>query len=135
VNPPTEPAERPRRPAPPGQRPAWGRFPGPGAPWSDRPHPQKGGPRPARPAPADGRLDGAAAGQVATQLERLGWRAEAVPVAQGLAKVEVRALAVRGMPLVATLRTQAEVDAFLLAHPEPRPPGPRVAARPTEDSR
>ena len=40
-----------------------------------------------------------------------------------------------GCPLVATLRTQAEVDAFLCAHPGSRPPGPRVAARPAEDPR
>jgi hypothetical protein len=129
VTPPTGRRDRPDR------RPAWGRFPGPGEPWSDRPHPQKGAPRPARLARAGGRLDGDAAGRAATQLERLGWRAEAVLVSQGLATVEVRALAVRGMPLVATLRTQAEVDAFLLAHPEPRPPGPRLAPRPTEAPR
>jgi hypothetical protein len=119
----------------PDRRPAWGQFPGPGEPWSDRPHRQKGAPRPARRAPAGGRIDGAAAGRAATQLERLGWRAEAVLVSQGLATVEVRALAVRGMPLVATLRTQAEVDAFLRAHPDPRPPGPRLAPRPTKDPR
>ena len=117
------------------RRPFRGRFPTRSAPPSGRPHPLKGRPRPLRLAPTGGRLDGTAAGQAATQLERRGWRAEAVLVAQGLATVEVRALAVRGMPLVATLRTQADVDAFLRAHPGSRPPGPRVAARPEEDPR
>ena len=75
----------------------------------------------------DWRLDGHAASRAATLLETSGWRAESVELAQGVALVEVRALAVRGMPLVATLRTEEEVDAFLRAHPGRRRPGPRLS--------
>jgi hypothetical protein len=76
---------------------------------------------------SDWRLDGHAANRAASLLEASGWRAESVELAQGVALVEVRAVAVRGMPLVATLRTGAEVDAFRRAHPEPRRPGPRLS--------
>ena len=73
----------------------------------------------------DWRLDGFAANRAAALLEASGWRAESVELAQGVALVEVRAVAVRGMPLVATLRTGAEVDAFRRAHPRRRRPGLR----------
>lgn len=58
------------------------------------------------------------AGTHATQLERVGWRAEIVHAATGYAYVEVRDLAVRGMPVIARLRTPEDVAAFYLAHPE-----------------
>jgi hypothetical protein len=75
----------------------------------------------------DWRLDGFAANRAAALLEASGWRAESVELAQGVALVEVRAVAVQGMPLVATLRTGAEVDAFRRAHPQRRRPGPRLS--------
>ena len=54
------------------------------------------------------------ASQVVTRLERRGWRAEYhLP-----GVVEVRDLSKRWTPLIATLRTQADVAAFDLAHPE-----------------
>jgi hypothetical protein len=74
----------------------------------------------------DWRLDGHAANRAAALLEASGWRAESVELAQGVALVEVRAVAVRGMPLVATLRTRQEVDAFLRERPGVRRPGPRL---------
>jgi DNA-binding transcriptional regulator YiaG len=119
-------------PATPAARPSPTRAPIPGAgqPWSGQLHPQRGG-NPAGSdwhAGPDDRLSGHQAVRAASLLERAGWRAEAVPLAQGVAKVEVRALAVRGMPLVAALRTCAEVDAFLRAYPGERPPGPRLSA-------
>jgi hypothetical protein len=67
---------------------------------------------------------------VATALERLGWRAESVELGQGIARVEVRDLAVRGMPLVATLRTEEQAAAFQAQHPERRRAGPRREAAP-----
>jgi hypothetical protein len=75
---------------------------------------------------SDWRLDGHAANRAAALLEGSGWRAESVELAQGVALVEVRAVAVRGMPLVATLRTRREVEAFLREHPGVRRPGPRL---------
>jgi hypothetical protein len=82
-------------------------------------------PAPARP---DLRLplSGPEANHTASVLERAGWRAEAVSVGQGLALVEVRAVHVRGMPLVATLRHAGDLDAFLAVWPGRRPPGPRL---------
>ena len=65
----------------------------------------------------DWRLTAFEADRIATELEAAGWRAEGVTLAQGVALVEVRDLAVRWHPLVATLRTRAEGDAFLGAHP------------------
>ena len=49
-------------------------------------------------------------------LEGHGWRAEAVGLAQGIALVEVRRLAVRGTPLVAVLRRPGEAERWLVAH-------------------
>ena len=81
----------------------------------------------------------AQANAVAAALERLGWRAEACVASFGVGFVEVRDLAYRWTPLVATLRTAADVDAFSAQHPEHgligrrrgctgiRPPGMRSA--------
>ena len=46
----------------------------------------------------------------------VGWRAEAVALAQGIALVEGRRPAVRGTPLVAVLRRPGEAEAWLRAH-------------------
>jgi hypothetical protein len=73
------------------------------------------------------RLSGPEANHAAGVLERAGWRAEAVSVGQGVALVEVRAVHVRGMPLVATLRHTGDLDAFLAIWPGRRPPGPRLS--------
>lgn len=73
------------------------------------------------------RLTGQRANGVASRLEALGWRAEGINLNQGQGLVEVRALGVRGMPLVAVLRTEDDLDAFLLAWPGRRPPGPRLS--------
>jgi hypothetical protein len=73
----------------------------------------------------DWRLDSFVAARVASRLEALGWRSEAFLLGQGIAYVTVRDLGVRGMPLVATLRTEEQAVAFLRAHPERRRAGPR----------
>src|SRR5262245_1547744 len=73
------------------------------------------------------RLTGAQANTVASRLEALGWRAEGINLVQGEGLVEVRAARVRGMPLVATLRTVADVEAFARAWPGRWPPGPRLS--------
>jgi hypothetical protein len=57
------------------------------------------------------------AGMVASALERRGWRAEAI-TGPSHAVVEVRDLAMRHTPLVATLRTGGDVDDFNTTHPE-----------------
>jgi hypothetical protein len=75
----------------------------------------------------DWRLDSFTASRVASALEARGWRAESVVLGQGVALVDVRDLGVRGMPLVATLRTEAQAGAFLRAHPGRRRAGPRRA--------
>jgi hypothetical protein len=64
----------------------------------------------------DWRLDALRAHAAASELERHGWRAEAVPLGQGVALVEVRDLAVRGHPLVAVLREPGQAEAWLAAH-------------------
>jgi hypothetical protein len=64
----------------------------------------------------DWRLDGPGAHAAAALLEGHGWRAEAVGLAQGIALVEVRRLAVRGTPLVAVLRRPGEAERWLAAH-------------------
>lgn len=58
------------------------------------------------------------AGTHATKLEGNGWRAQIVHAATGFAYVEVRDLAVRGMPVVARLRTDEDMRLWHLAHPE-----------------
>jgi hypothetical protein len=63
----------------------------------------------------DWRLDAFQASRAASLLERHGWRAEARPLAQGIATVEVRDLAVRGHPLLAVLRRPGEAEAWLAA--------------------
>ena len=65
---------------------------------------------------ADWRLSATEANAGAALLERHGWRAEACALAQGVALVEVRDLAARGHPLVATLRLPGEAEAWLAAH-------------------
>jgi hypothetical protein len=75
-------------------------------------------------AKPDWRLDTFTATRVASALEARGWRAESVVLGQGVTLVDVRDLAVRGMPLVATLRTEEEAAGFLRAHPARRPAGP-----------
>ena len=60
----------------------------------------------------------AEANAAAAALERRGWRAEACVASFGVGFVEVRDLSVRWTPLVATLRTHADVDAFDAEHPE-----------------
>jgi hypothetical protein len=62
------------------------------------------------------RLNAIEAHAAASLLERHGWRAEGCPLGQGVALVEVRDLAVRGHPLVATLRRPGEAEAWLAAH-------------------
>jgi hypothetical protein len=64
----------------------------------------------------DWRLDAHEAHAAAALLEGHGWRAEAVNLAQGIALVEVRRLAVRGTPLVAVLRRPGEAERWLAAH-------------------
>ena len=59
----------------------------------------------------DWRLDAHEAHAAAALLEGHGWRAEAVSLAQGIALVEVRRLAVRGTPLVAVLRRRGRPSA------------------------
>src|SRR5262245_27052646 len=66
------------------------------------------------------RLDSFRAHTAAALLERNGWRAEAISLGQGVALIEVRRLDVRGMPLVATLRTPGDFQWFLAEHPERR---------------
>jgi hypothetical protein len=61
------------------------------------------------------RLDSFRAHTAAALLERNGWRAEAVPLGQGVALVEVRDLATRGHPLVAVLRHPGQAEAWLAA--------------------
>jgi hypothetical protein len=63
----------------------------------------------------DWRLNASEADRVAALLEANGWRAEAINLAQGVALVEVRDLAVRGHPLVAVLRVLGEGERFLTA--------------------
>ena len=63
----------------------------------------------------DWRLNASEADRLATLLEANGWRAEAINLAQGVALVEVRDLAVRGHPLVAVLRVLGEGERFLAA--------------------
>jgi DNA-binding XRE family transcriptional regulator len=79
-------------------------------------------------APIDRRLSGRQARSAAALLERQGWRAQTVALTEGVALVEVRATGVRGMPLVAVLRTPADVEAFRRAHPD-RAAGARPEAR------
>jgi hypothetical protein len=61
----------------------------------------------------DWRLNALEANAAAGLLERHGWRAEACALGQGVALVEVRDLAVRGHPPVATLRAPGEAERFL----------------------
>jgi hypothetical protein len=75
----------------------------------------------------DWRMNAIEANAGASLLERHGWRAEACALGQGGALVEVRRLDVRGMPLVATLRTAGDLQRFLAEHPGRRPPGPRLS--------
>ena len=76
--------------------------------------------------PIDRRLSGRQARSAAALLERQGWRAQTFALTAGVALVEVRAAGVRGMPLVAVLRTPADVEAFRRAHPD-RAAGARPA--------
>ena len=62
---------------------------------------------------ADWRLSATEANSGAALLERHGWRAEACALGQGIALVEVRDLAVRCHPLVATLRAPGEAERWL----------------------
>jgi hypothetical protein len=62
---------------------------------------------------ADWRLNAFEANAAAALLERNGWRAEAVNLAQGVACVEVRDLAVRDHPRVTTLRRPGEAEAWV----------------------
>jgi hypothetical protein len=81
---------------------------------------------------ADWRLSAVEANTAAALLERQGWRAEAVPLGQGVALVEVRDLAVRGHPLVAVLREPGQAEAWLTAHGHGlrgRVPGPPEGVR------
>jgi hypothetical protein len=93
-------------------------MPGAGLRWSARPRRY----RPARPgapgwhASPDARLSGHQALHAAALLEDNGWRAEAVPLSQGIAMVEVRDLARRPHPLVAILRRQGEAEVWLREH-------------------
>jgi hypothetical protein len=61
----------------------------------------------------DWRLNAVEANAAASLLERHGWRAEACALGQGVALVEVRDLAVRGHPLIATLRAPGEAERWL----------------------
>jgi hypothetical protein len=61
----------------------------------------------------DWRLNASEADRLATLLEANGWRAEAINLAQGVALVEVRDLAVRGHPLVAVFRRLGEGEAWV----------------------
>jgi hypothetical protein len=61
------------------------------------------------------RLDAIEANAGASLLERHGWRAEACALGQGVALIEVRDLAVRPHPLIATLRFPGEAEAWLAA--------------------
>jgi hypothetical protein len=61
----------------------------------------------------DWRLNAVEANAAAGLLERHGWRAEACALGQGVALVEVRDLAVRGHPLLATLRAPGEAERWL----------------------
>jgi hypothetical protein len=62
------------------------------------------------------RLNAIEANAGASLLERHGWRAESCSLGQGVALVEVRDLAVRPHPLVATLRFPGEAERWLAAH-------------------
>jgi Helix-turn-helix domain len=73
------------------------------------------------------RLTGAQANHAASRLEAAGRRAEGINLVQGGGLVEVRAARVRGRPRVATLRTVADVEAFVRAWPGCWPPGPRLS--------
>lgn len=81
--------------------------------------------RPA-PAPAPPRnylrsavtLDTNTAHRTVTELGKRGWRAEALTINSGIAIVEVRDLAIRCQPLIATLRTQEDVTEFFKEHPD-----------------
>jgi hypothetical protein len=53
----------------------------------------------------------------ATALEGKGWRAEAAPTETGCGAIVVRDLAVRGMPVIARLRTKEDFDLFLRGYP------------------
>jgi uncharacterized protein (DUF433 family) len=63
-------------------------------------------------------LDTNAAHRTVTALEKLGWRAEALTINSGVAIVEVRDLAIRSKPLIATLRTEEDVTEFFKEHPD-----------------
>jgi hypothetical protein len=77
---------------------------------------------------ADWRLNAFEANAAAALLERHGWRAESINLAQGVALVSVRDLATRGHPLVAVLRRPGEAERWLterghgLTGRVPRPP-------------
>lgn len=62
-------------------------------------------------------LDTNTAHRTVTALEKLGWRAEALTINSGVAIVEVRDLAIRSKPLIATLRTEEDVTEFFKEHP------------------
>src|SRR5687767_12555990 len=62
------------------------------------------------------RLTAHQAAAAAVVLERRGWRAEACGT-MGVAFLELRDPAIRHHPKIATLRTPADVDAFLERHP------------------
>jgi hypothetical protein len=82
---------------------------------------------------ADWRLSATEANAGAALLERHGWRAEACALAQGVALVEVRDLAVRGHPLVATLRAPGDAERWLREQGHGlrgRVPSPPDGARP-----
>jgi hypothetical protein len=63
-------------------------------------------------------LDTNTAHRTVTALEKLGWRAEALTINSGIAIVEVRDLAIRCQPLIATLRTEEDVAEFFKEHPD-----------------
>lgn len=86
---------------------------------AERPDPA---PAPAPPPPLNYRstvtLDTNTAHRTVTALEKLGWRAEALTINSGIAIVEVRDLAIRCQPLIATLRTEEDVAEFFKEHPD-----------------
>jgi hypothetical protein len=77
----------------------------------------------------DWRLDAFEANRIAAELEAAGWRAEGINLAQGIALVEVRDLAVRWHPLVATLRTRPDAEAWRGAPSRPPVPCGMAAVR------
>jgi hypothetical protein len=67
--------------------------------------------------PYTGVLDWKSCNAYTSWFERTGWRAESVALLGGSGYIEVRDMAIRHHPKIATLRTHEDVAAFRQTHP------------------